>query len=474
MIKHCHASAPMRPLYSGQLTISLLVVTIAVSVHAIGALRVTASVRDDAVASWGESLRTSPYACTPRRSMPVRNRVIAVATCVTSDARGVEEYVGALYGVWDVVVESAPGAVHANATVSTSSWHLDRIDTINDRTLDGLYAPRDVSVAAVPMDVYVLDTGIDYDHRVFVEDGVPTVNAYDATDIGDGVDCSGHGTHVASTVASTLGVLQLSGATPGADVRLLSVRVLDCDGVGFYSDIIEGMIYVYDEVSAQSAPRNRMSVVVMSLGGDASAQVNDVVDALYDDLGIVSVVSAGNGNRNACLASPASAPRALTVSASTREDRRASFANFGSCVNAYAPGVDVLGAVLENRVAYLSGTSMSAPQVAAALLFFSSSGDSETTRGPLAAQRLLAIGGSGSDVALRNHNNPENMEGRALRVVVERSAPLLFVGNPNQNTPSPPTDRVPIENDPPATASARYNAPEALALALCAACTAFM
>ncbi len=172
-------------------------------------------------------------------------------------------------------------------------------------------------------------------------------------EIGDGQngqDCAGHGTHVAGTVGgSTYGVAK--------NVQLVAVRVLDCSGSGTYSQVIAGIDWV-------SANRQLPAVANMSLGGTKSTALNNAV-ANSVSKGVVYAVAAGNSNANACNTSPASAPTALTVGATDANDARASFSNYGTCLDIFAPGVNILSDWYtgDGDSATLSGTSMATPHV---------------------------------------------------------------------------------------------------------------
>ncbi len=235
---------------------------------------------------------------------------------------------------------------------SPATWGLDRIDQV-DRPLDGLYH-YDYTGAGV--NVFIIDTGIrgthsEFGDRVLAGFNTAVENVADVVNPNNTNDCNGHGTHVAGTVG---------GATWGVanQVSLIPVRVLNCKGSGSWSGVIEGINWV-----ANSA--RRPAVANMSLGGDLSAAVNAAVAAAVAN-GVTMVVAAGNGNTNACKSSPASEPSAITVGASTRDDTRATaFSNFGTCVDIFAPGVDITSAWNTSNSATntISGTSMASPHV---------------------------------------------------------------------------------------------------------------
>ncbi|GGM51644.1 serine protease [Longimycelium tulufanense] len=232
------------------------------------------------------------------------------------------------------------------------SWGLDRIDQRN-LPLDSKY---EYATKAGNVNTYVIDTGIRTTHSDFggrARHGRDTVdNDNDAT------DCHGHGTHVAGTVG---------GAAHGVakSVTLWAVRVLDCRGSGSYSGVIAGIDWV-------TANARKPAVANMSLGGPASSAVDNAVRRSVSS-GITYAIAAGNGDQwgrpqDACTVSPARTKEAITVTATDRNDAKASWANYGTCVDIAAPGVGITSAWLDNDSATrtISGTSMATPHVAGA------------------------------------------------------------------------------------------------------------
>ncbi|WP_027481108.1 S8 family peptidase [Deinococcus pimensis] len=233
--------------------------------------------------------------------------------------------------------------VRASATQTGATWGLDRIDQ-RALPLSGTYG---YTPSGTGVNVYVVDTGINTAHTDF---GGRADIAFDALG-GDGQDCNGHGTHVAGTVGSaTWGVAK--------NVRLHAVRVLDCSGSGSNSAVIAGIDWV-----ARNA--RRPAVANLSLGGVTSASLDSAVQNAINS-GVTFTVAAGNENKDACTTSPARLPAAITVGATTSTDARASFSNYGSCVDLFAPGQSIRSTWIGSATATgtSSGTSMAAPHVA--------------------------------------------------------------------------------------------------------------
>jgi subtilisin family serine protease len=249
------------------------------------------------------------------------------------------------------------GVVHAT-TVQTPapSWGLDRIDQAIP-SLDNSYSYDSDGTGVT---AYVIDTGILPTHVDF--GGRASIGADFVGDGQNGIDCSGHGTHVAGTIGgSTYGVAK--------NVNIVAVRVLNCAGNGSTSGVISGINWVTtDHLAHPAVP----AVANMSLGGSFSSAMNNAVASSITS-GVTYTVAAGNDmGGDACADSPASAPAAITVGATgnfeaqTPSDARASFSNVGSCVDLFAPGVaiksDWIGTTSSIRSE--SGTSMSSPHVA--------------------------------------------------------------------------------------------------------------
>ena len=262
------------------------------------------------------------------------------------------------------------GVATIGETQTGATWGLDRIDQAK-LPLSGTFTYTNTGAGVT---AYVIDTGIRVSHSEF---GGRARSGWDFVD-DDAVanDCNGHGTHVAGTIG---------GATYGVakGVELVAVRVLDCGGSGLWSEIIAGIDFVTAEHDA-----GEPSVANMSLGGGANMAVDLAVRNSIAD-GVAYAVAAGNSNAPACQFSPARVPEAMTSGASTITDAKASFSNWGSCMDWFAPGQSIKSAwsTGDSATNTISGTSMASPHTAGVAALYLQSHSSAT---PATVQKALA------------------------------------------------------------------------------------
>jgi len=262
----------------------------------------------------------------------------------------------------ELIEENQVRTLQACRSESGAIWNLQRIEA---HAMSGVTGKYTWDETASSVDAYIIDTGILTTHQEFAGRAIWGNNfAGDRKD----TDCNGHGTHVAGTVGgTTVGVAR--------GVTLIAVKVLGCDGSGTAAGVISGIQWTAEN----ARKRGRKSVANMSLGGGYSSVENRAVAAVVD-AGVPFAVAAGNEDQNACNVSPASEAKAITVGATyftgslgSGQDIRASFSNWGTCVDILAPGQAIKSAWIGSNSAYntISGTSMASPHVCgvAALIF---------------------------------------------------------------------------------------------------------
>lgn len=241
--------------------------------------------------------------------------------------------------------------VTLSTTQANPTWGLDRIDQRN-LPLSNSYTYTSTGSG---VKAYVIDTGIRATHQELagrVLAGINTVDAAPSTE-----DCNGHGTHVSGTIGgTTYGVAK--------NVTLVAVRVFGCGSSTTTAAIIAGVDWVTgDHLAGQPAVAN------MSLGGGANTALDTAVRNMITD-GVSAGIAAGNGNIlgipvNSCNQSPARVAEAITVGATDMNDAKASFSNYGTCVDLHAPGVGITSswATSDTATNTISGTSMATPHV---------------------------------------------------------------------------------------------------------------
>ena len=276
----------------------------------------------------------------------------------------------------------------ADTTQTSAPWGLDRIDQ-TALPLSGTYTYPDSAGSGVT--AYVIDTGVRITHQQI--SGRATYG-YDAVD-GDTTasDGNGHGTHVATTIAgSTDGVAKKA--------KIVAVRVLDNSGSGTTAGVIAGIDWVTNNHSGPS-------VANLSLGGGASTTLDTAVRNSIAS-GVTYAVAAGNSSANASSYSPARVTEAITVGATTSSDARASYSNYGSVLDIFAPGSSITAGWYTSDTATntISGTSMATPHVAGAAAIYLASHTSAT---PAAVASALTGGATANVVTSPGSGSPNRL-----------------------------------------------------------------
>jgi subtilisin family serine protease len=255
-----------------------------------------------------------------------------------------------------------------NTVQEDVAWGLDRIDQ-QEAKLNRAYT---YNATGKGINAYIMDSGIRFSHEEFhgrailgYDVGYELYPEKRNPDIEQGVDCIGHGTHVAGIVGGKLfGVAK--------EVQLISVKLSSgCEYSFSWSDVIAATDWIAGDV----VENNRLPAVVnMSIGGRPGEGIDYLQIAIDNAIqkGIHFVVSAGNANTEACEFIPAKYPGVITVGATEIGDNRSVFSNYGSCIDLFAPGTAILSASVQDDKSSVikSGTSMSSPNVAGIVALF--------------------------------------------------------------------------------------------------------
>lgn len=298
------------------------------------------------------------------------------------------------------------------------TWGLDR----TDGTMDGKYT---YVSSGSGVKIYVVDTGVDATHPDLAGRVLGGFDSFGQNL--DKTDCNGHGTHVAAIASGNYyGVAK--------DSRVVPVRVLDCSGRGNTTTLALGINWILDNHSGG------VGVVNMSLGGPKNSEVNNLVSELVS-AGLVVVVAAGNSNSDACNFSPASAPGVIAVGAVDRGDIKATFSNWGSCVDISAPGVSINSANSSNygMSSRKSGTSQAAPFVSGAIATYISNRSISSSLGAEPYAKSLSTNGVAS---------------------VESPATVISRPEPSPNSPEPESSPGPGPDPTPEPETPEPTAPE--------------
>ncbi|MEU7476588.1 S8 family serine peptidase [Lentzea sp. NPDC042327] len=280
------------------------------------------------------------------------------------------------------------GTARATEVQSNPTWGLDRIDQAN-LPLDKRFSYPDGGASNVT--VYVTDTGIKTGIADF--EGRATVGADFIEDGQNGQDCSGHGTHVAGTVGSkTYGVAKKA--------KLVSVRMLgtSCTGNGPDSAGVKAIEWI-------TANARKPAVVNASWTFDTADIGNDAIAGMVSS-GVQMAVASGNSSTDACSTGPAKIAALITVNATSSNDARASFSNYGTCTDIFAPGDNITSLGLNGGATNMSGTSMATPHVAGVAALYLSANPSAS---PQALRDALVNGATSGKVTNPGSGSPNKL-----------------------------------------------------------------
>jgi subtilisin family serine protease len=257
-------------------------------------------------------------------------------------------------------------------------WGVERIGT-KDLLAEGVVPSSDIIVA-------VIDTGVDYTHRALKDsvwvnekeipdnkiddDGngyVDDIHGYDfVNDDGDPMDDHAHGTHVSGTIAGADGI----GVAPG--VRIMGLKFLSASGGGSLGDAIDAINY---------ATEHGAHIMNNSWGGGGYSKMLEDAIKKAEKAGVVFVAAAGNSradnDRSGSYPANYDVDNVISVAASTKEETRAFFSNYGKKkVHVAAPGMNIYSSVPGDKYLTFNGTSMAAPHVSGAIALLLSHGES--------------------------------------------------------------------------------------------------
>jgi subtilisin family serine protease len=255
----------------------------------------------------------------------------------------------------------------------TLPWGIDRIEADKSSTRAG-----NGSGAVSGVNAYVIDSGVARDVDLNV---VQRLNFTEEAN----EDCHGHGSHISGTVGARDNTRGVVGVAPGLPIT--SLKVLDCESHGWYSDMIAAIDWVTKNAK-------KPAVANMSIGGNPSQAVDDAIRRAVKS-GVFFAVSAGNKSTSACKQTPARAGAGtnngiLTVAALDQNNKQASFSNYGPCVDIWAPGVKILSTGNSGGIGYMSGTSMASPHGAGAAALYLSKHPTATPAQVEAALKRVA------------------------------------------------------------------------------------
>jgi hypothetical protein len=316
-----------------------------------------------------------------------------------------------------------------------NSWNLDRVNQEDLPLDDYLLFENGEEINGDDIDIYILDTGVNADHEIFLN--TPTIlTTFGNNGNSSDEDCQGHGTHVAGTAAGSItGIAK--------DANIFSVKIsIDCTGYAYISDMILAIDYVEQLMIANG----RKSIINLSFG--ISTNVKNEINEFVSSGGLFTL-AAGNDGLDKCMNEKyydIDFTGAIIVGASNSVDEVAYFSNFGTCVDIYAPGQGILSSAYWNdyQCWEMSGTSMAAPFVAGALGYLWSQNPTFTNEQVLDLLKLQALSNK-LDMGSATGNN------ELLFLDVPTPAPTTPAPTTPEPTPTPTPEPTPVPTPEPTT-----------------------
>ena len=219
-----------------------------------------------------------------------------------------------------------------------------------------------------PNIIAVLDTGVKGDHPDLegkILSGYDYVNQQPLA-ANYNSDDNGHGTEVAGVIAAnTDNNIGIAGINWNG--QILPIKIINKQGVGTTTNVAMGI---------RCAADNGAKVINMSFGGSRSQVVADAIEYAWSK-GLIIVAASGNDGTNE-LVYPAADDKVIAVGSVNNDNNWSSFSNYGSSLDIVAPGENIYTTDLDGDYSQGSGTSLSAPEVAAAIGLFLSKNSSFT------------------------------------------------------------------------------------------------
>jgi subtilisin family serine protease len=214
----------------------------------------------------------------------------------------------------------------------------------------GAYLAQEYSTDGKSVRIAVLDTGISKHSDLQVMGGVSFVEETSSYS-----DDHGHGTHVAGTIGALSNQIGVIGAAPGSEIY--SVKVLDKQGQGTYSQVIKGIEWAIE---------HDMQIISMSFGGTEYSQALEDAIKVAANRGILVVAAAGNrGAGEEMELYPARYDEVISVGAVNNAHQITNYSSTGSGIDLVAPGSEILSTTADGNYGVASGTSMATAHVTA-------------------------------------------------------------------------------------------------------------